>query len=487
MIPMFFYPLIGGFAAGILLRSFFAIGLPEVGFAAVIAAALLALGFRREERSLTLAAIVCFGIVLGICRYTLGEDALPYPLVDSLGEGRMIGTGIIVTDPDLREGNTKLTIDLDTVNGATTTLRILATVPRFPALVYGDRVLVNGILKKPTAFSGDTDRVFDYPAWLKKDGIVAVMSYPSIERIEGGGGNIIFRYLFRIKHAFLSNIEERISEPESGLLAGLLVGSKQSLGKELQDTFRVAGVIHIVVLSGYNVTIVAEAIMRALAFLPRMLSYAAGGISIILFAIMAGGSATVVRASIMAVLVLLARATGRTNDLLRALLVTGFMMLIHNPFILAFDPSFQLSFLATFGLILIAPKLEKRVTWIPAKFGIREIVVATLSTQLIVLPLLLWMTGIFSVVALPANLLILGAVPPAMLFGFLAGVLGFISTWLALPFALIADAILRYQLFVVHVLAGLPFAAFTLPAFPFWISLVAYAILALLYGRMSIK
>ncbi|MEK7147475.1 MAG: ComEC/Rec2 family competence protein, partial [Patescibacteria group bacterium] len=102
------------------------------------------------------------------------------------------------------------------------------------------------------------------------------------------------------------------------------------------EKFRTVGVIHIVVLSGYNITIVAEFIMRLLAFLPRAARLAGGALAIILFAVMTGGSATIVRASLMAILVVVARATGRIYGITRALLLAGFLMVLHNPKILVF-------------------------------------------------------------------------------------------------------------------------------------------------------
>ena len=184
-----------------------------------------------------------------------------------------------------------------------------------------------------------------------------------------------------------------------------------------------------------------------------------GGGSIILFSIMTGAGATVVRASLMALLALLARATGRIYEITLALLFAGFAMLLYNPKILIFDPSFQLSFLATLGLIHLSPLLEKHLKFLPKTFGLRDIVSATLATQILVLPLLLYMMGKFSIVSLPVNLLVLPFIPLTMLFGFLAGTTGFISTILSFPFAFIAHLFLWYELKVVKIASAIPFAS----------------------------
>jgi competence protein ComEC len=300
------------------------------------------------------------------------------------------------------------------------------------------------------------------------------MLRPKIELQDSGKGNSIKQILFSIKHAFLSNIKKAISEPESSLLAGLVVGAKQSLGKQLLTDFRTVGVIHIVVLSGYNLTIVAQAMMRVFAFLPEMFSLSLGGIGIILFAIMTGGSATIVRASIMSILVLVAKGTHRDYNITRALLLAGFLMVMQNPHILVFDPSFQLSFLATIALIYLAPIMKKYFLWVPEKFGFQELAVSTISTQLFVLPFLLYSMGTLSIVALPVNLLMLPLIPITMFFGFVIGMVSFISSLLALPFAFITHLLLWYELKVVDIFSKLPFASVTITHFPFWLMTSCY-------------
>jgi competence protein ComEC len=321
-------------------------------------------------------------------------------------------------------------------------------------------------------------------SYLAKDGIHYEMFMPRIEILAHGEGNVIKEKLFAFKHAFIGNINTHIPQPHAALLAGLVVGAKQSLGKKLLDDFRTVGVIHIVVLSGYNITIIARFIEWIFSALSRnrRLILAAG--AIILFAIMVGASATVVRATIMAFIALLAQGTGRMYMATRALLIAGVIMLLHNPHILVFDLSFQLSFLATVGLIYFSPLIASKVRWITEKAGLREIVVATLATQLFVLPFILYKTGLFSLVSLPVNVLILAAIPLTMLFGFLAGVFGFVWGILALPFAWVAYALLAYELVVVEWFARLPFAAITLASFPAWVAALWYAVYGVVIWRM---
>ena len=464
MRAQWFLILVAGFTSGVAFRSFIDLGNVFTVFL-IFAGAILFLFFAiKRDRKVFLVSLAIISIGLGMLRFDLSDAHRGDPLLNNQIEKTISIRGIVSDEPDLRSDHTNLTIDITEIDTAQekhpVKTRALVITDRYPSWKYGDEVSISGKLMVPKNFEqADTGRPFDYVSYLAKDGIFYQFIRPDISRIGEGKGNIIKRELLLLKHAFLDRVSRVIPEPESSLLGGLLVGAKQSLGKDLLDDFRTAGVIHIVVLSGYNLTIVAEAIMRFFSFMPRMWGLSLGGISIVLFSIMTGAGATVVRASIMALLALLARATGRIYEITLTLLFAGFVMLLYNPKILIFDPSFQLSFLATLGLIHGAPLLEKHLKFIPKTFGLRDIVSATLATQIFVLPLLLYMMGKFSVVSLPVNLLILPFIPLTMLFGFLTGVAGFISIFFSFPFAFIAHLFLWYELKVVEVAAAIPFAS----------------------------
>ncbi|MBI4114574.1 MAG: ComEC/Rec2 family competence protein [Candidatus Niyogibacteria bacterium] len=284
----------------------------------------------------------------------------------------------------------------------------------------------------------------------------------------------------------MKSIGDILPEPHASFLGGLTVGARRSMPQDLLDDFRKVGVIHIVVLSGYNVTIIARALAGFLGlFLPWMASIFAGIIGIILFTILTGAAAPVVRASIMAIFIYTAHATGKVNRVIIALLIAGTFMLIQNPKILRFDPSFQLSFVATLGLIYLAPYFERKLQWLPKRFNIREAATATISAQIAVTPLILSMMGTFSVVALPVNMLVLLSVPYAMFFGFIAGVLGWISHIIAFPFTWIAYLLLEYELRIVDIFSSLPFAQISIPYFPAAGAIILYMLIGWWVMRRS--
>ncbi|MEY2641353.1 MAG: hypothetical protein RL150_746, partial [Candidatus Parcubacteria bacterium] len=229
----------------------------------------------------------------------------------------------------------------------------------------------------------------------------------------------------------------------------------------LLEAFRRAGLMHIVVLSGFNVTIIAEAIRRLFHRLPPPSSLVLTIASIATFAVMTGASSTIVRASIMAVLAVIALRNDRTYNVNRALVVAGVLMIIQNPLVVLYDPGFQLSFVATLGLLHGVPLVLPYVCFLPERYGVQEIVATTVATQLTVLPLLAHMTGEISLISLLANVLVLPVVPIAMGLSALLMVVASLSVFV-LPLTLLTSAVLSYIAKVALLASAVPFAVVAL-------------------------
>jgi competence protein ComEC len=272
-------------------------------------------------------------------------------------------------------------------------------------------------------------------------------------------------------------------------MGGLLLGGSGKFPDDLNDAFIRTGTIHIVALSGFNVTIVAEAIMSFFkTLLSQTWSISLGIVSIILFALMTGAGSTIIRASIMAILALIARATGRTYQATRALILAGVIMVLLNPLILFYDISFQLSFIATFGIIHLAPLLEKYFKWLPKILDLPSIASTTAAAYAFVLPFLLYKMGVLSVVALPVNILILPFIPATMFFGFIASLLGLTSSYIALPFSFVSHLLLVYELGIIKWFSSLSFAAINIGVFHLVYVILIYLIfLCLIFKREIYK
>lgn len=474
-----------GFGAGVLWRSFFDLGFSFSIFLLLLGAATLFLFFFVKVEKRDIFLLFSLFLILssfGVLRFDLKESSFSKTALDSYLEKEVQIEAIVVEEVEKGIDNTEIIAFVKEIRGKKIEddIKISIFSEPFVSLEYGDSIRIKGKIKKPKNFKSENGRVFNYVSYLEKDGIFYQMFYPEIEKVKSGGGNFLKRNLFKLKSAFLKKAKEIIPSPESDLLGGVLLGSKGSLGDDLQRDFRKTGLIHIVVLSGYNITIVAKAVSKVASFFfAGTLAAILSALSIFCFAILTGASATVIRASIMALLVILARLTIRDYAIMRALFFAGFLMIFFNPYILAFDPSFQLSFTATLGLIVLSPYIERIFSFITEKWGLREIFGATISTQIFVLPIILYMMGELSIVSVPVNLLVLVTVPASMLFGFLAGSISFLSSIIAVPFAHIAYFLFAYQMKVVNLFASFSFSSLKIESFSIWLVILIYILYAL--------
>src|SRR5690606_23929428 len=152
----------------------------------------------------------------------------------------------------------------------------------------------------PESFMTDLGREFRYDQYLLAQGIEYTVQFAELSVTSSGEGYWFYAVLLTIKQYLITGIETVLGEPQAGLGTGLLLGVKQALGDELEHTFRTAGLIHIVVLSGYNIMLIVAFVMFALAlFLRKRARIIVGLVAIAAFALMVGLSATVVRASVM--------------------------------------------------------------------------------------------------------------------------------------------------------------------------------------------
>lgn len=477
----YFYGATLCFFLGVFVATFFEVPLPTSTWIFSVGFFLTVLWYRRPKEvgatTVLFVAICVFSNALGLLRYEIadrrfelasGSFSLP-----STGEI----SGVVIAPPDVREQMVLLTVK--TQNGS-----ILVSTDRYTEVSYGDLVLVAGTLSKPESFVTDLGRVFNYEGYLKAKDIKYQIAFAEVEVLASDQGNFILAALYDFKQTFQNSIKRALVEPLAGLGEGMLLGVKQALGEDLEAAFRQTGIIHIVVLSGYNVMLVVIFVMYILGyFLPAKPRLIFGLLAIICFALLVGMSASVVRASIMAGILLLVQYTGRMYMMLRALMLAGLIMVVENPFLLVYDVGFQLSFLATLGLILIAPHLDYLFRGTKSFLSLRKIFVATVATQIAVLPLLLYQIGQFSMVAVLVNMLVLPMVPIAMLCTFLVGVVEILLPAFTPLFAFAAYLSLRYIADLALWFSNLPFAAYVVPPFPVYLVLLAYGVMGILLWR----
>lgn len=438
--------------------------------------------FLSKQNILLWIALTFFGAALGLLRFDGLSVSEKDRSLDFFANHKHHVTlvGHVAERPDVRQKRIDFIFQTESLvlgedQSIPVDTRILVQTEPYGDYDYGQELIITGKPQLPDAFETDTGRVFDYDTYLYKNDIFYTMRYVDVTAT-GNSADIswIKKQLYHLKDILIENIRHYIPRPSSGLLAGVLFGEKAALDSDTLDQFRTVGLMHIVVLSGYNVAIVIYAIMYFLRRVPLAIRSVLAVVGILAFMLLTGAGPTVIRASIMGLFIILSKFIGEQYDIHKALLIAGFLMVCINPKILYFDISFQLSFLATYGLLVFAPWLETKLTWIPHWLLLRESAVATISAQIMVLPLILYSIGEFSIISIAVNMLVLFAVPAAMLLGFATSVLGWIgfaASLLAYPTTLI----LEYILWIVDVFAQFSFSVIRFPPFH-------WSLMVLLYG-----
>ncbi len=247
-----------------------------------------------------------------------------------------------------------------------------------------------------------------------------------------------------LRSEWTSTLRSSLPEPMSSLAAGILLGVKDQMPYDFyQDLIR-TGTVHIVAASGYNVTIVAFTLIKIISiFANRAVAIGMAVAGIVIYVVMAGAGASVLRAGIMGSLSLVAYYYGRPAEAKRLLWVTGYVMLLVNP-ILIFDVGFQLSFAATFGL-LYSP------SWLKSLGSLaNEYLVPTLVAAISTAPIIFWHFGRVSWMSPLSNLLVLPTVPIIMELSAIVIVLGSVSLPLARVVSWLVYPILWYIVFVIR-------------------------------------
>lgn len=320
----------------------------------------------------------------------------------------------------------------------------------FPRYAYGDNLVVTGRLSSDVTDLSQPRLYLIDPSIRKvelesKYGLFAVSS--------------LFNLLIGLRIKLMQNFSSILPEPQAALLAGILLGVKRELPDYFYEALRQTGTLHIVVASGYNVTVVSGVISSIVTkFISRRWAIPAIILGIIAYTLMAGAEPPVVRAAIMAGLAFIAQLLGKQYHGLWALGVAGVLMVFISP-LMIFDVGFQLSVAATVGILLLSPIITRGLRRIKGLFGktfVDEVGV-TLGAQLSVMPILLVNFKQISWLSPLVNLLVVSLIPLIMGIGGVLGVVSLLSLAFAKVIAWLAWVPLSLFVSLVSWFESLPF------------------------------
>lgn len=368
---------------------------------------------RMRTQYIKIILILFVGILFGLIRTLHAYDTMPaYIFDESIGK-KSTFTATIVSDIDARDEWSTFLVQPHIDNFDQKNIPyVQVREQRIQDYKYGDTIQITGTLQKVLVKNSN---MYAYKQKLTREGIYYQVAYPQIETLEKSTSYGMKHFFITIKKYVQDILQKNIPEPASGLVSGLLIGEKHGLSNEWYTRFQSVGMTHVIVLSGYNVTLVFMWTLALLFWLPFRVRYIAALFSIFVLVCVSGADAPAVRSGILVAIIALATMLGRQTSIPYFLALTIFLMLMYNPFYFLFDLSFQLSITATYGLVFLSPIIQKYVSRIPAPFS--DAARDTTAAQIAVLPIQLFSFGTLSYVALFANTLLLPLVPMTMMFG----------------------------------------------------------------------
>jgi len=394
---------------------------------------ILLLLFNRKKIHATLALALFFGGIYYYIHDARYQKFLTAPLYEEI----VFQAQILRIDE--KEDYKRLTLDLKSHRG-----KVIVNVSPYQDARYNQEITVTGKLEPIT---GDAKHYFE------KEGVHAALKNPkNIQTRTTPNGFNFKAALFSFREKIVASVSRVLPSPHSNFVAGLLIGKSGGFSKSFLEAMQKTGTTHLIALSGYNITIIATYIINgAIYFTKRQNAFYITLLAITLFVIMTGAEASVTRAAIMGSIVLLADHSRKMYTPRNTIALTGLIMALWNPKILAFDVGFQLSFFALLGILYLKPALEKLLALNrePSFFDWKENLLTTIAAQIAVLPIILKAFGFVSAISLLTNVLVLTLTPYTMLIGLLLVILNSISTFGALIFAALVKPLIDYQIWVI--------------------------------------
>jgi competence protein ComEC len=440
-------------------------------------------------------------ILAGLCLFTLLGGVLHFPsslppvnehsLFFYNDQGIVEVQGIVAEEPDVRDRYCLLTFSASEiiVNGEKEEVSgtALTRVPRYPTYHYGDVLKVTGVLETPPQFED-----FDYKSYLARLGIYSIIYYPGVEVLDHGQGSKPLQWIYSLRERLSASLTRALPEPQGSLAQAILLGLRGNIPDSVYEAFSRTGTAHLLAISGLHISIIIAMFLSfgILVFGRQRSIYIWLTLAITwLYALLAGMHPPIIRAAIMGSLFLIAEYLGRQRSAIIALAFAAAVMVGVQPNLL-WAVSFQLSFLAMAGLVLLYPYFQ---AWgrkgIASLIGAKERIAAvgnmitdgfaaTLAAIVAVGPLIAYNFGVISLVALPATFFSLPALPFIIVTAALVAFVGLFTLLAAQILGWLAWLFLSYFILVVQGFDALPHSSLEVSSVSVWHIWGYYAILA---------
>jgi competence protein ComEC len=346
---------------------------------------------------------------------------------------------------------------------------------------YGQKVAIEGELAVPR--TGRNPGGFNYKEYLAQSGVAATIFVRRENLRSEGLDNInpAVKAGYFLRKNIVNTINRSLPAEQAGLLNGMLIGYREGLTDDLQGAFSDSGLSHIMAVSGANVAFIVFPLLFVLRKL-RVKQAAANIITIavlVVFVLITGADPSVLRAVIMAVVILVAQIVRRETDIYTSIALAAIILMLSNPFTI-FNIGFQLSFAATLSIVLFYKYIQSVIKnrFLPEVFS--SVIAATLAAQCGVLPITLYYFNSLSVISLLTNVIVVPLTGLITVLGMLMAAAGSVAIVLSQLLGYINFCLLSFVLMVVKFAASLPFAVIVTKTPALW-QIIAYYCLILFF------
>lgn len=351
-------------------------------------------------------------------------------------------------------------------------------------LKFGMYIKVIGEYKEPQ--ERRNYKGFDYKEYLKTKRIYGTIMSKDIEIIKGNNLNYILILSNNTRNKIIEISKKILSKDNSTLLSGLLVGEKKDISEEIRYNFSRSNLAHILAISGTHISYIIIGISFILNQVrsPKKVMHILTILILIFFIFITRFSPSVIRASIMAVIMLCAKLFYRKSDILNSMAISLLIILINNPLSLN-DISLQLSYLATLGIVLfntpitnmLSKKLNKKLS---------ELISITISAQILILPIIAVHMNTISTIFIISNIIAMPLVGTIIIFGYINILIGSFSIHFARMIGIILNFLIEILNYIAKFIANIPFSNFSIVSPGLTIIILYYIFIILLYKYRSI-
>lgn len=416
---------------------------------------------------------------------------------EEFDDKNVVINGYICSEPDARENSVSYVIRTESIKlleGEKERLikgKILLTTLRnnkSDLYEYGRKLEVIGRLSLPSGRRNPGG--FDYRQYLAQSGISATV-FAAEDKINPSKEfkfNTIIRTGLHLRQRIIKVIEQSLPKQQAGLLAGMLIGYREGLSKEVQEVFSNSGLTHIMAVSGANVAFIVLPmlfVLRKLRVNYKLANLTVMG-TLVVFVSITGFEPSVLRAVIMAEVALLGKIISRETEVINSISIAVILLLLYNPYNL-FNIGFQLSFAATLSLILFYQRIKDLISFKVLPNIIADVAAATIAAQIGVLPISVFYFNKISIISIFSNIIVVPITGIVTILGCIMALVGQISTAISQLIGYANCVFLSFILFAAKLSADFPFAVVKLVTPSVILIIIYYAAVWFFLRYMPLK